>query len=206
MTVAPVLMPFRTQRVAMAIGDVRHFEWFAPVYDLVMPAADTATFERAFDRATRPIDRVLDVGGGTGRAARALSSPERIVVDPASGMLTRARRHDLAAVRGDGSRLPVRAESVDAVTIVDALHHIADRRGALAEAYRALRPGGVVVIFDFDPSTLRGRLLTLAEQLVLFDSTFAPPDVLCEMLESAGFEAETIDRGFTVTVVGRKPP
>jgi ubiquinone/menaquinone biosynthesis C-methylase UbiE len=190
----------------MAIGDVRHFEWFAPVYDLVMPAADAPTFERAFERAAVPIDRVLDVGGGTGRAARALSSPERIVIDPAGGMLSRARRHDLAAVRGDGSRLPVRDESVDAVTIVDALHHIADRRGALAEAYRALRPGGVVVIFDFDPSTLRGRLLTLAERLVLFDSTFAPPDALYEMLESPGFEAETIDRGFTFTLVGRKPP
>lgn len=188
----------------MAIGDVRHFERFAPLYDLFMPAADTSTIERGFELAERPIERVLDVGGGTGRAARAVSIPERIVVDPAGGMLSQATQHDLVAVRGDGARLPVRDESVDAVMIVDALHHIADRQTTLEEAHRVIRPGGVLIIFDFDPATVRGRLLAIAERVILFDSTFDPPAKLCEMMASAGFEPSQLDRGFTFTAVGRK--
>lgn len=188
----------------MAIGDVRHFEWIAPLYDLFMPAADESTLERGFELAERPIERVLDVGGGTGRAARAVSVSERIVVDPAAGMLSQATQHDLTAVRADGSRLPVREESVDAVLIVDALHHIADRSAALAEAHRVIRPGGVLVVFEFDPSCVRGRLLAIGERLIRFDSTFETPAGLGKMIQSAGFEPSLLDQGFTYTLVGRK--
>lgn len=189
----------------MASGDVAVFDRFARYYDFVMPGAKATQLGRALDLADRPIDRLVDLGGGTGRAAQALSADERIVLDAARGMLERALRHDLACVQGDASRLPLTNDSVDAITIVDALHHMFDWEDVFAEAFRALRPGGVFVISDFDPTTLLGRGLVAAEHLVGFESRFLSPEQLCERLEAVGFETVVLDTGFGYTVAGLVP-
>lgn len=186
----------------MTVGDVRQFDWIAPLYDRVTPAIDAATLERGLQFAERPVERVLDVGGGTGRAARSVTAQARIVVDPARGMLAEARARDLEGVRADGAALPVRDESIDAVLLVDALHHIAEQRGTLREASRVLRPGGVLVVVDVDPTTVRGRLLVAAEHLLGFDSSFQPPAERGAALAQSGFESRITERGFVYTVVG----
>ncbi|CQH56128.1 probable S-adenosylmethionine-dependent methyltransferase [Halobacterium hubeiense] len=192
--------------------DVRYFERFAPVYDLAMPAADRGDLAAGLAAAERPVERVLDVGGGTGRAARALARdteevPGRdvTVVDASARMLAEARGAGLSAVRGDAAELPFRDDSVDAVVVVDALHHFPDRDGALAEAKRVLRPGGVLVVRDFDPETLRGRLLVAAEHAVAFRSAFDAPDDLAARMERTGLNARVLDRGFAFTVAGVEP-
>lgn len=189
----------------MAIGDVATFDRFARAYDVLMPSARRSKLDTAFERAERPIGRLLDVGGGPGRAARATDINSRVVVDPARGMVGQAQAHGIGAVQGDGSRLPVRSRSVDAIVVSDALHHIADQRGVLQEAYRVLRPGGVLVIREFDPTTLRGRALVAAERVWGFNSTFASPDALRADVEAVGFDGAVIERGFGYTVVGVRP-
>lgn len=187
----------------MALGDVAPFHRFARVYDLGMWRADRATLEAGFAVADRPVEHVLDVGGGTGRASRALSGHETVVVDAARGMLARARETGLATVQGDAATLPVRDDSADAILVVDALHHMADIDGVFAAAHRALRPGGALVIREFDPTTLRGRGLVLGERIVGFDSQFWPPADLRDRLAAAGFEATVVEDGFGYTVAGR---
>jgi demethylmenaquinone methyltransferase/2-methoxy-6-polyprenyl-1,4-benzoquinol methylase len=180
------------------------FDRFARYYELVMPPAAGGHLRRGLAVAERPVERVLDVGGGTGRAARALGAPERIVVDPARGMLRQAPR-TLGRLQADATRLPLREDSVDAAVTVDALHHMPDHAAVASELFRVLRPGGVFVVRDFDPGTLPGRGLTLAERIVGFDSTFHDPDALGEVLMDAGFEPSVLDRGFEYTVVGFVP-
>ncbi|PHQ47741.1 methyltransferase type 11, partial [Halorubrum sp. C3] len=51
------------------IGDVGFFDRVAPLYDLAMPPADGEALAAGLDHAARPIERLLDVGGGSGRAA-----------------------------------------------------------------------------------------------------------------------------------------
>lgn len=189
----------------MALGDVAPFHRFARWYDRGMWAADPGTLRAGLDRADRPVEVVLDVGGGTGRAARALDGPRPVVVDAARGMLREARGHGLDAVQGDAATLPVRDGRVDAVLVVDALHHMADPAGVFRAARRALRPGGVLVVREFDPTTLRGRGLALAERAVGFDSQFRSPDDLRARLARAGFDAAVVERGFGYTVAGTKP-
>jgi ubiquinone/menaquinone biosynthesis C-methylase UbiE len=184
------------------VGDISTFDRFARLYDLAMPGAKTAALERALDRARRPVDRLLDVGGGSGRAARSVGVTCRVVVDPAAGMVQQARRNGLDAVRGDGARLPVADGTVDAVLIVDALHHVQEQQSVLAESYRVLRDGGVLVVREFDPTTLRGRGLVAAEALVGFDSTFHSPARLAARIDAAGFGATVVDSGFGYTAVG----
>lgn len=186
----------------MGVGDVATFDRFARVYDRLMPAANRPKLQAGIDCAERPIECVVDIGGGPGRAVRALDAACRVVVDPARGMLSRAQNHGIGAVQGDGSRLPVGTSSVDAVVISDALHHIADQRGTLQEAARVLRPGGVLVVREFDPTTLRGRGLVAAERLWGFDSVFYNPPALRAEIDTVGLDGRIVERGFGYTVVG----
>ena len=182
-------------------GDVRQFEWFAPIYDWLLPAADAGILAEALSYAERDVDLVLDVGGGTGRAARSLPTTA-IVLDAATNMVAVARRRGLSGVRGDATCLPIRSASVDAVTIVDALHHIADPNATLNEAARVLRPGGVLVVQEFDPTTVPGRALSIGERLVGFDSTFYDPVTVAGYVEETGLQPTLVEGGFQYTVVG----
>ncbi|WP_251342859.1 class I SAM-dependent methyltransferase [Haloplanus halophilus] len=222
-------------------GDVRFFDRVATLYDRLAPATDPEPLWAGLARADRPVERVLDLAGGTGRAARAVSepgtgwrAPETLVVDASRPMLRRAARRGSAAVQADAGRLPLRGEAVDsegdgshradgeavdsegpeppradgeavdAVVVLDALHHLPDPGAALSEAARVLRPGGVLVIREFDPGTVRGRALVAAERLVGFDSTFRGPDATASAVAAAGLTPSVLDRGFAYTVVGKK--
>jgi demethylmenaquinone methyltransferase/2-methoxy-6-polyprenyl-1,4-benzoquinol methylase len=188
-----------------ALGDTATFDRFARFYDWVVPTADEDELRTALDFADRDIERVLDVGGGTGRGASAFDARERIVVDAAEGMTRQARRKGFEAVRADAANLPFADESVDAVTIVDALHHIGNPEETVAEAARALRPGGVLVIWEIDPTAPVGRLVEAGEHLYGFDSTFFAPEDLGRKVAEAGLDAKFRSRGFEYTVVGRAP-
>jgi len=212
-------------------GDVDFFDRVARLYDRFAPETDPEPLWAGLARADRPVERVLDLAGGTGRAARAVSRPETegwrpptaVVVDASRAMLDRAVQRGSAAVCGDAGRLPLRGgvvddeggdegdESpetsggvVDAVVVLDALHHLPDPDAALAEAARVLRPGGVLVIREFDPGTVRGRALVAAERAVGFDSTFRGPTATADAVAAAGLAPSVLDRGFAFTVVGKK--
>lgn len=197
-------------------GDVRFFDRVAPLYDRLMPAASSDALSKGLALSRRPVNTVLDVAGGTGRAARVLdgvvdaadensgdASPAVVVVDQAMGMLRVARRRGHDCVAADATRLPMPADSVDAVTVVDALHHVPDQRALVREARRVVAPDGVVVVADFDPTTVLGRLLVAAEDLVGFDSTFSTPNDLARFLDSEGLSARVVESGFGYVVAGR---
>jgi demethylmenaquinone methyltransferase/2-methoxy-6-polyprenyl-1,4-benzoquinol methylase len=188
-------------------GDVRFFDRVADLYDLVMPSATIGPLRDGFAFADRRIERVVDLAGGTGRAANGLAAAgfDPLVVDISPGMLRRAREAGHDAVRGDAGSLPLRDDAVDAVVVVDALHHLPDPETALAAARAVLRPGGVVVVQEFGPWTARGKALGALERFVGFDSTFWPPAELCALLSAAGFEARIVREGFEYVVVGRVP-
>jgi len=203
------------------LGDVRFFDRLAPLYDLVMPAADHRTLDAALARADSPIDRLLDLGGGSGRATIAVDVPERIVVDLSRPMLRRARRRQsgqtgrrlphstdskavgpLSTVQGDAGRLPLADSSVDAAMVVDAFHHMPAQQRVIEEAARVVRPGGVFVIREFDPTHLLGRLLVGTEHAIGMASTFHTPVELADLLAEAGFDVSLLDAGFEYTLVG----
>jgi demethylmenaquinone methyltransferase/2-methoxy-6-polyprenyl-1,4-benzoquinol methylase len=193
-------------------GDIRFFNRIAPLYDRVMPSADSAALASALSLSHRPVRTVLDVAGGTGRAARALSSHVSdteghgvVVVDQSLEMLDVARSRGHDCVGADATALPVRSAAVDAVTVADALHHVRDQQALLAEARRVVAPGGVVVVADFDPSTLRGRALVGLERAVGFDSTFSTPDDLARFFEQVGLDSRVVAGGFGYVVAGRVP-
>jgi demethylmenaquinone methyltransferase/2-methoxy-6-polyprenyl-1,4-benzoquinol methylase len=210
-------------------GDVRFFDRFARLYDPLMPSASVEPLRQAFEFADRPVNRVVNLAGGTGRVADALRSESLVeaalVVDASRPMLARARRRGLPTLRADASVLPFRdgddagrggseerdGESgtagfaIDAAVVVDAFHHLPDQSAMLAEAARVIAPGGVVVIRDFDPSTLPGRAIETGEALVGMASRFVDADEAAAELSRVGLHSRVLDRGVTYTVVARRP-
>ncbi|MEG8177902.1 methyltransferase domain-containing protein [Nocardia terpenica] len=94
--------------------------------------------------------RVLDVGGGTGVHAEWLAADGHPVhvVDLVPGHIEAAAMlPGVTAQVGDARRLPVADRSIDAVLLLGPLYHLTespDRATALAEAYRVLRPSGMI--------------------------------------------------------------
>lgn len=103
--------------------------------------------------------RVLDVGTGTGRHARALAlrGARVLAMDLCPEMLAVAQRHarndrlDLGLHLGALDALPVRSNSVPLVICALVLCHVADLRRAFAELARVAAPDGHVLITDFHP-------------------------------------------------------
>lgn len=100
--------------------------------------------------------RVLDVGCGTGRSRSIYRqrAGRYAGIDLSLGALRLARRREADAswLQADALRLPFRDASWDVVAFSSVLHHVPDRRAALSEALRVLRPGGWA--FAFDPNLL----------------------------------------------------
>ncbi|MEV0644453.1 methyltransferase domain-containing protein [Phytomonospora sp. NPDC050363] len=103
---------------------------------------------------------VLDVGGGTGIHSGWLAADGHAVtlIDPvASQVAIAAKLPGVDARIGDARDLPVAEASFDVVLLMGPLYHLqttAERVAALAEARRAVRPGGLVaaaVIGRFAP-------------------------------------------------------
>jgi SAM-dependent methyltransferase len=116
-----------------------------------------ATLRRRFERVTPPLAgaRLLDVGCGTGRSRQIYEGrfASYVGVDlslVALRVASSRRRGEY--VQADACRLPFPDASFDLVVWSSVLHHIPDRRAALVEGHRVLRPGGRT--FAYDPNLL----------------------------------------------------
>jgi SAM-dependent methyltransferase len=95
---------------------------------------------------------VLDVGCGDGAATAVAGEtvPKAgfLGIDWSTLALGQARRRGISVIRGsvDGPGLPVGSSSVDVVVMSELIEHLVDPDSALAEARRALVPGGTLLL------------------------------------------------------------
>jgi ubiquinone/menaquinone biosynthesis C-methylase UbiE/DNA-binding transcriptional ArsR family regulator len=106
----------------------------------------------------KPIRALLDLGTGTGRMLELFAplAQRAVGVDQSPAMLALARsRVDQTSLRnvqlrqGDIYAPPVERGAYDLAIVHQVLHFLDDPARALAEAARALRPGGRLVVVDF---------------------------------------------------------
>ena len=138
----------------------QRFEAIAPIYDETIASRRAVYTEAVDDLVTEVVGRypmaaVLDAGCGTGRRWRRLETrvPGVAVtgVDASPAMVARARAGTLERVAvADLTAIPYQDRTFDVVTclffVICYLTPARDRRRAMAELYRVLRPGGRLVI------------------------------------------------------------
>jgi len=136
------------------------------------------------------IDRLLDIGTGTGRVLELLGPRVRegVGVDASPAMLALARARLTRAGLGhcavrlaDMYRLPLPAAGFDLAVLQMVLHYAEDPGRVLAEAARVLRPGGTLIVVDLAPH----RRTDLAALLAHRWPGFAD-DALRRMFTAAG--------------------
>ena len=131
----------------------RHrYALWAPVYDAVVAPLRRARAASIAGLALSPGETVLLVGAGTGEDLPYIPAGVRVfAVDLTPAMLARARRRprppEHSAVM-DAESLAVATGAFDAAALHLILAVVADPARCLAEAARAVRPGGRIAVFD----------------------------------------------------------
>jgi ArsR family transcriptional regulator len=102
---------------------------------------------------------IADLGAGEGSIAQLMAQRARkvIAIDNSEKMVEfgseLARRHEIANLEyrlGDIEDVPIRSGTVDLAFLSQALHHAGHPERAIAEAWRILRPGGLIAVLDLN--------------------------------------------------------
>lgn len=167
-------------------------------------------------------DWVLDLAGGTGDLSSRLlplvgSKGQVVLSDINASMLSEGRRRlmdegavdNIAYAQIDAEQLPFADSTFNCITIGFGLRNVTDKDRALAAMYRALKPGGRVIILEFSHPVAPGlqpvydlysfRVLPLLGKLVANDAAsyrylaesirvHPDQDTLLQMMKTAGFE------------------
>jgi erythromycin 3''-O-methyltransferase len=168
------------------------------------PSEAPRAVRRLVSTLAEPLPRggvVLDVGNGLGAQDPLIAEvvrPKRLIALNITESQLRAGRLRLAEanaqpVNGDATRIPLRDETVDGVISVEAAFHFASRARFFNEAFRVLRPGGILSMSDVPVKRLPRRpdeLLAGLTQLRVWGlSTAAAATAvrIVDAVESAGF-------------------
>lgn len=161
---------------------------------------------------------IVDLGIGPGLLALELHKrwPQAKIVgvDPSDEMLSIARRNAAAAgisnletKRGSAEELPLGPESADVVISQSSFHEWEDPRRGLGQVLRVLKPGGSLIVKDYNGAWLsswKRRLLGRFHHLEMFRYTY---EEVADLLAEAGFhEVRGEDKGWQYLVQGVKAP
>jgi ubiquinone/menaquinone biosynthesis C-methylase UbiE len=142
-----------------------------------------------------PTAYVLELGCGTGNyicAIQEMSGCTCNGIDPSTQMVAKARQRSqhVRFCLGRAEALAFPDASFDLVFSVDVIHHVVDRPALYTEAWRVLRPGGLVCTVTDSEDIIRSR-----QPLAHYFPEAVEPEVrryprisnLLQMMTSAGF-------------------
>lgn len=144
---------------------------------------------------------VIDLGSGPGYLSAEVYSllpqAEIVAVDPSFHVLEIAKKNAEKAgmphyyvTGGTAEKIPCKSQSCDVVISQSSFHEWEDPKKGLSEIFRVLKPGGFIMIIDFNRnwfSGWKGKLINLfGSHGELFTHTYTYDEVVT-LLEDAGF-------------------
>ena len=181
----------------------------AHVYDFVLPKRKPVEFLQLLN--AKKHDKILEIGAGTGRIAKhyGFNVRDLTLLDPAENMLKRAM--DLLPhakpIVGYSEKMDFPSNTFDKIVCYDSLHHWQNQLKGLKEAYRVLKPGGIILVLEVDQNNFWGRKVQLFERILKMNSLMHKPANLQLMLEKIGFQNIIYDptnNGLTYAMIGTK--
>jgi demethylmenaquinone methyltransferase/2-methoxy-6-polyprenyl-1,4-benzoquinol methylase len=143
-----------------------------------------------------PGDRVLDIGGGTGRVSGTFPDHVQVVIcDPSAGMIREAQSKGLHACVSLAEQLPFGDGSFERIILVDTFHHLLDPGAATLELLRVLQPGGRLVVEEPDIHKRVVKFAALLERLLRMRSKFFSPADMVRIFERSGADVLRVDYG-----------
>lgn len=138
---------------------------------------------------------VADLGCGTGDLlTHLISHVERIIgVDSSSKMLDEAKKRfgrkngNIDLRLGELEHLPIGNNEVDVAVLSLVLHHLANPAPAISESRRILKPGGKIIIADFEKHTHEKLRKTYGDRWLGFKKS-----QIKEWLKDNGFQIDTV--------------
>jgi len=227
---------------------VSMFDDIAPTYDVANRVLsfgiDKQWRKKGCDKAfslKNDVETITDVACGTGDLLlfwknsadkHGIDVKDYIGIDPAVKMLEVAKEKvDFAQFKeGKAQALPLNDSTTDIISISYGIRNVVDRIEALQEFYRALRPGGMVVILEFTKQDKKGFASALTDIYTkkilpsvggmisknyeaykyLPDSIeeFLTAQMLINELEQTGFEhkyTKSFSFGISTLIIAQKP-
>ncbi len=172
--------------------------WSLPCPSILAWSLESSFFQRfngtrvVLDRlGLQPGQKVLEIGPGPGRllipaAKRVLPGGAAVGVDIQTAMIERLKRRareagitNLETIVGDARDPHVPESSFDVVFLCTVLGEIPERTAALAQCFRALKPGGVLSISE-----------------MIGDPHYQTRAVVRRLAEEVGFRFESVEGGW----------
>ena len=162
-----------------------------------VPGRSWKALSEMFLRLLPPLE-IADLGAGEATLALLLAGRAKRVIAVDNSPKMREYGADLAARNGltnldyrlgDMEKLPVENGEVDLVLMHQTLHHARHPDRALGEAFRILKSGGQIVIFDLGKHEFEAARELYADVWLGFS-----PVELLQMLREVGFEEAEVSR------------
>ena len=159
------VVPYKEEKAGKKEQVAKMFDNISKRYDLLNHLLSMGIDKGWRKKAIRQLEplkpqTILDVATGTGDfAIQALTlKPKKITgVDISEGMLAVGRKkiaekqlgHLIELKSGDSENLPFGENNFDAVTVAFGVRNFENLEKGLAEIYRVIKPGGMVVVLEF---------------------------------------------------------
>ena len=192
--------PRRQERSASARRD---YARLARVYDRLWSRYLQVSIARAVDRLPLTgAERLLDVGCGTGlllaRVRARRPEVELHGIDLTPQMLRRARRRlgpEVELREGRAEALPWPDSHFDVVVSTSVLHEVPHPHGPVVDEWlRVLRPGGALVVSDWDATHAGTRRRVALLRALGRRPELSSPSEVAEMLTARGVRLESVER------------
>jgi ubiquinone/menaquinone biosynthesis C-methylase UbiE len=142
-------------------------------------------------------DKILDVGGNTGKITEAYSRncKEVVVLEPKRKIVEygKKRRPHILFIEGEAENIHFPDGYFDKIIVSFSFHHFTNQNRGLEEIKRVLSLNGMLIIVECDPTTSKGKGLKFCETLLHTGAKFYEPVQLKEMVEGHDLHVLSLD-------------